>query len=245
MGFFQGICLKVLLHARQSPYLCNRIMKKIDRIRQGTFSLVFGLFVVYTIRFIDFNPYPKWLTEHQMQQWKAAGLDESTLMDGDLVLRHSMGFVSDAILTFQTQDPQYSHSGIVKKIGNKTYVYHATGGEENVSQKMKREEIALFCHPAATYKFGVFRWDITDEQRAHFMKILDGYYAAGMEFDLDFDMTTDNKMYCSEMIYKALIVATGDSNYIALSNVLEKPYVAIDNLYLNDHCTNLFKYEYR
>ena len=135
--------------------------------------------------------------------------------------------------------------GIVKKINGQTFIYHATGGEENVSQKMKCEPIAIYCHPAATYKFGVFRWDLTDEQRTRFMEILDGYYKSGMEFDLDFDMTTDGKMYCSEMIYKALIAATGDKDYIALSNVIDKPYVAIDNLYLNPHCKNIFKYEYQ
>lgn len=219
-------------------------MMTIDRVRQGTFTLVFGLFVFYTLRYIDFNPYPKWLNEQQMKQWLAAGLDESTLMDGDLVLRHSKGFVSDAILTFQTQDPQFSHSGIVKKIDGKTFIYHATGGEENVSQKMKCEPIAIYCHPAATYKFGVFRWDLSDEQRERFVSILDGYYKSGLEFDLDFDMTTDSKMYCSEMIYKALVIATNDKNYIALSKVIDKPYVAIDNLYLNDHCKNIFNYEY-
>jgi Permuted papain-like amidase enzyme, YaeF/YiiX, C92 family len=220
-------------------------MTKSDRIRQGAFTMVFGLFVFYTLRYIDFNPYPKWLTEHQMQQWKGAGLDESTLIDGDLVLRHSKGFVADAILTFQTQDPQYSHSGIVKKIDGKTFIYHATGGEENVSQKMKCEPIEIYCHPAATYKFGVYRWDLTPAQRESFVGILDGYYKAGLEFDLDFDMTTNDKMYCSEMIYKALIKATDDKDYIALSNVLDKPYVAIDNLYLNPHCQNTFKYEYK
>jgi hypothetical protein len=219
-------------------------MMTIDRVRQGTFTLVFGLFVFYTLRYIDFNPYPKWLNEQQMKQWLAAGLDESTIMDGDLVLRHSKGFVSDAILTFQTQDPQFSHSGIVKKIDGKTFIYHATGGEENVSQKMKCEPIAIYCHPAATYKFGVFRWDLSDEQRERFVSILDGYYKSGLEFDLDFDMTTDSKMYCSEMIYKALVIATNDKNYIALSKVIDKPYVAIDNLYLNDHCKNIFNYEY-
>ncbi|MFM2377065.1 MAG: hypothetical protein RLZZ165_2162 [Bacteroidota bacterium] len=220
-------------------------MKNTDRIRQVTFTLIFGFFVFYTIRFIDFNPYPKWLSEHQLQQWKSAGLDESTLMDGDLVLRHSKGFVSDAILTFQVEDPQFSHSGIVKKINGRTYIYHATGGEENVSQKMKRDPIAIYCHPAATYKFGVFRWDLTDEQRRKFVSVLDHWYDSGqIEFDMDFDMATDNKLYCSEMIYKGLIIATGDPDYIALSKVIDKPYVAIDKLYLNPHCSPLFRYEY-
>jgi hypothetical protein len=220
-------------------------MKRGDRIRQGVFTLIFGYFVYYTIVYIDFNPYPKWLSERARKIWLASGLDEHCLQDGDLVLRHSKGFVSDAILTFQTQDPQYSHSGIVRMKEGQAFVYHSTGGEENISQKMKCDSLAIYCHPQAIYKFAVFRWDLPEAERMKFVETLDRWYAAGMEFDLDFDMTTNDKMYCSEMIYKAMVIATGDSNYIELSKVIDKPYVAIDNLYLNDHCEKIFNYEYR
>lgn len=219
-------------------------MKWIDRIRQGTFTMVFGAFVAYTVKYHDFNPYPKWLNEQSMKRWEAAGLDESKLQDGDLVLRHAKGFVSDAILPFSTNDPKYSHSGVVKKIKGKTYVLHASGGEENMSNTMKRDPIALYCHPDAIFKFGVYRLDLDSAQRTVFVEQMERYYREGMEFDFDFDMNTDEKMYCSEMIYKSLLVATNDKNYIPLSRVIEKPYVAIDNLYQNDHCNLIFEYEY-
>lgn len=220
-------------------------MKRSDRIRQGTFTIIFLAFVFYTLRYIDFDPYPKRLSQQQWKQWHAACVEEdSVVREGDLVLRHSMGFVSDAILTFQVEDPSYSHSGIVRKVDGKSYIYHSTGGEENVSQKMKRDPIAIFCHPAATYKFGIYRFDLTDAQRKRFLDKLDAYYEAELEFDLDFDMTTYDKMYCSEMIYRALVYATNDENYITLSKVIDKPYVAIDKLYLNDHCKFIYSYEY-
>jgi Permuted papain-like amidase enzyme, YaeF/YiiX, C92 family len=219
-------------------------MKPLDRVRQGTFTLIFGWFAIYTANNVDFNPYPKWLNEKHQKQWEAVGLDESQLQEGDLVLRHARGFVSDAILSFSTNDPQYSHSGIVRKIKGKTYVYHASGGEENMSNSMKCDELALYCHPAAIFKFGVFHFDLPDHQRAKFISILDEWYKQGVEFDFDFDMYTDDKMYCSEMIYKALTLATNDKNYIPLSRVIDKPYVAIDNLYLNDHCNLIFDFNY-
>jgi hypothetical protein len=219
-------------------------MKWYDRLRQGTFTLLFGAFVIYTAKNHDFDPYPKAFTEEQQQLWEAAGLDESILQDGDLVLRHAKGFVSDAILPFSTNDPKYSHSGVVKKIDGKTYVLHASGGEENVSNTMKRDSIALYCHPAAIFKFGVYRLDLDSAQRAQFVLQMERFYREGMEFDFDFDMKTDDKMYCSEMIYKSLVLATNDENYIPLSRVIEKPYVAIDNLYQNDHCNLIFEYDY-
>lgn len=208
------------------------------------YTIVFGAFVFYTVKYIDYIPYPKRLSEDHRKKWVATGLDTSTLKDGDLVLRHSKGFVSDAILTFSTNDPQYSHSGIFRRKQGKPYVMHATGGEENVSNEMKWEPLELYCHPSAVFKFAVYRYDLPPEQLQHFLSLMDGYYKKGVEFDLDFDMYTDDKMYCSEMIYKALAIATNDENYVPLSEVLDKPYVAIDNLYLNDHCNLIFNYDY-
>ena len=46
------------------------------------------------------------------------------------------------------------------------------------------------------------------------------------------------------MIYKALNVVTNEKNFIPLSTVMDKPYVAVDDLYLNDHCKFLFEYNY-
>lgn len=220
-------------------------MKPIDRARQITFLAIFGWFCYYTAIYADFNPYPKWLNDKHKKMWKEAGVDESGLKDGDLVLRHSKGFVSDAILTFQTKEPEFSHSGVVKKVNGKTYVYHATGGEENVTNNMKRDPISLYCHPAAVFKFGIFRYDLPAAEMDAFMAIMDANYEQGVQFDLDFDMTTDETMYCSEMIYKAMEEVRGkEGNFIGMSYVGNKPYVAIDDLYLNELTSEIYRYEY-
>jgi hypothetical protein len=219
-------------------------MRVKDRLRQFSFLAIFGWFSYYTAIYADFNPYPKELGERHKAMWDASGVSSSDLIDGDLVLRHSKGFVSDAILTFSTEDPQFSHSGIVKKENGKAYVYHATGGEENVTNEMKKDPLSIYCHPAAVFKFGIFRYDLTDAQRAKFVSILDANYAKGVEFDLDFDMYTDEQMYCSEMIYKALTEVMDGENFIELSHAGEKPYVAIDDLYLNNKTRELIRYDY-
>ena len=78
-----------------------------------------------------------------------------------------------------------------------------------------------------------------------FMAIMDKNYEQGVQFDLDFDMTTDETMYCSEMIYKAMEEVRGkEGNFITLSTVGQKPYVAIDDLYFNEYTTEIYRYEY-
>lgn len=219
-------------------------MTKLDRLRQGFFSLVFGLFVFLTVKYSDYIPNPHDINENDRKRWLAAGVQYDQLRDGDLILRHGRGFISDAMLAFSTKDPRYSHSGIIKKENGKVYVYHTIGGEENEVNLMRKEHISIFCHPRAIFGFGIYRYDLEKQQLNSLDSILGSWYDAKMEFDMDFEMETDDKMYCSEMIYKSLILATNDENYVPLSDVLDKPYVAIDDLYLNNHCTIIFEYDY-
>lgn len=177
--------------------------------------------------------------------WEKVHLPVDSLRTGDLIVRLGRGFVSDALLSFSTKNPEYSHSGILEVENNgKVYVYHAIGGEENVSNKAKKERIELFCHPSAVHKFAIFRYDLPDSVLQDFVGRMRGYYDAGMEFDLDFDMNTLDKMYCSEMIYYAMDSAMKGNSFLQLSHVLEKPYMAIDDLYLNDYASPIFKYDY-
>ena len=219
-------------------------MKTENFIRQGFFSVVLAWFIFYTAKNLDYIPYPDELSAMAREKWQKAGVKPEMLQDGDLVLRHGRGFVSDALLSFSTDDPKYSHSGIIKKEGDRIFVYHAIGGEDQEINKTKKQPLEIFLHPQGIQKFAFYRYDLNPKELHDFDSLMTRYYDTGMEFDLDFDMSTDDKMYCSEMIYKALIVATKNKNYISLSQVFDKPYVAIDDLYLNSHCHLIYEYLY-
>jgi hypothetical protein len=217
---------------------------KTDIFRKGVFSLVFVYFGFYTVRNHNYIPSPSELNEIHRKIWEEVKLPVSELRTGDLILRHGKGFVSDAMLSFSTNDPQYSHSGIVEIENGKAYVYHAVGGEENETNYTRREPIEVFCHPYSIHKFGIFRYNIEPEVIDEFVAQMKRYYQMKVEFDLDFDMYTDSKMYCSEMIYKAMGIATKGKNFIKMAYVMDKPYVAIDDLYLNEFCNPIFSYSY-
>lgn len=217
---------------------------KTDIFRKGIFSLVFVYFGIYTIRNHNYIPSPSELNEIHRKIWEEVKLPISELRTGDLILRHGKGFVSDAMLSFSTNDPQYSHSGIIEIENGKAYVYHAVGGEENETNYTRREPIEVFCHPYSIHKFGIFRYNIEQDVLDEFVAQMKRYYQMKVEFDLDFDMYTDSKMYCSEMIYKAMGIATQGKNFIKMAYVMEKPYVAIDDLYLNEFCNPIFSYSY-
>ena len=178
------------------------------------------------------------------KRWNAAQPDIKTLKTGDLILRHGRGFISNAFMSLSFKEAKYSHSGIIHIENGQAYVYHAIGGEENVDNKMRKDLIKDFCDPQYVHSFGIYRYDLNDDQLNQYDSLATDYYKKGLQFDTHLDLATDSVMYCSELIYKLLTRVSGDKNYISLSEVTGYKYVAIDNLYLNKHCNFIYNYNY-
>ncbi len=182
--------------------------------------------------------------ETKLVEWKQAQPDMKMLKTGDLILRHGRGFISNAFMSLSTKEKNYSHAGIIHIEGQKVYVYHAIGGEENVDNKMRKDLIKDFCDPQYVHNFGIYRYDLNEKQLATYDSMTTANYTKGLQFDTKLELETDSVMYCSELIYKELQKVTGDPNYISISDVANYKYIAIDNLYLNGHCTKIYTYNY-
>lgn len=170
--------------------------------------------------------------------------DTVTFHSGDLIVRHGKGFISDAFRQFSLKDPQYSHAGFISVEDSLVYVYHVIGGEENPSARLRKDLLTDFCNSGCASSFGLFRYTLTDEELTKIDSLVKNYHLAGLEFDTKLDLQTDDKMYCSEFVYKILKMAITNKNIITLSTVSGKSYVAIDNLYLNAYCNVIYKYSY-
>lgn len=216
-----------------------------SRIRQIAFLGVFIYFLAYAFwSEANYDPMPPDLRTAK-EKWEEVNFDPSILKEGDLLMRNGKGFISERMRDFAGEGNQWSHSGIISTDPNgDIFVLHAIGGETQADNSMKRDPIEIFCHPDASYGFGIYRYDFTEEETAKFDSVLTSWYNKKLQFDTKFEMETDDVMYCSEMIYKAVDIVTNGKNFIPLSEVLEKPYVAMDKLYLNNHCNQIYEYNY-
>ena len=169
-------------------------------------------------------------------RWKESLPTVSNLKTGDLIVRHGKGFVSDAFRYFSRKDKRYSHAGIISIQNGRAYVYHAIGGEENTSNNLRKETLNEFCNPEKINSYAVYTYHLCDSQRKQLDSIMRNYYTQGLQFDTHFDLKTENAMYCSELVYKALLSVTHDMNYISLSSLNGMSYVGIDDLYMNSNC---------
>jgi hypothetical protein len=140
------------------------------------------------------------------------------------------------------KEKKYSHAGILTIENRNVYVYHSIGGEENKSNKLRKDLLSTFCNPATVYSFGIYKPLLSLKERRAIDSIADNYFKSAMEFDTDFDLQNDDRMYCTEFVYK--IFEKVHPNYFSFSRFSGKDYIACDDLYINRNCSLIYSYHY-
>jgi len=188
---------------------------------------------------------------------------KTLLKEGDLVLRLNTDPSSQYLKNFNRFDKKYSHAGIVLYDNGYPFVYHIINGEENPDGKLKKDSLARFCDPRKNMAYGIFRYDIYADDIKNMKNLIRQWCEAGVKFDSVFNPATDDRMYCSEMVSKALAGATNKRILISttrpsvneaafFSMYMHLPYaytsnlqiIAIDNLYTNRYCHLIKEYSY-
>ena len=188
---------------------------------------------------------------------------QSRLREGDLVVRMNRDPSSRFIKYFNHKDKNYSHSGIVLFEHGYPYVYHILNGEENPDQKMRMDSLSHFCSPRRNEAYGIYRYNMSADEISKLKIIVRKWYAKGMRFDSLFSLQSDDRMYCSEMISKAVTAATDkriiiepiqltmvEASFLTaysrlpISYTTGLPIIPIDALYVNPFCRLVNKYDY-
>jgi Permuted papain-like amidase enzyme, YaeF/YiiX, C92 family len=181
------------------------------------------------------------------------------LQNGDLVLRTDDDVVSASLRNFSVTDKSYSHCGIVYFEDSAWYVYHLMAGDENPSDLMERERFESFVSPIKKSRYGIFRYQLHTDEKVKMQAEIYRFMADKTLFDKDFDLKTDDKLYCAEMVYKGLKTAT--NNRVILPVTVRKnfdpkrynktgpelkrfEFIALDNLFLNPFCKEIKRFRY-
>lgn len=189
---------------------------------------------------------------------------QSLLKEGDLVVRLNLDPASRFIKNFNRHDKNYSHAGIILYENGYPYVYHIVNGIENPDEKLRKDSLSRFCNPKYNIAYGIFRFKLKTSEIRNLKDLVHTWYEKGVRFDFEFNLKTDDRMYCSEMISKALARATAERILIKttkptlieariFSKYMNIPFtyasklqiVSIDNLYTNPNCHLVKKYIYK
>lgn len=187
---------------------------------------------------------PLWLGQKPVDVAKTTVPELPRLQTGDLVVLQGRSFFSDQLRKFNTRDQRYSHCGWLVKEEGQTFVYHLQGDGNRQAQPIQKEPLDHFISPQESLAFGIYRYQMDSTQRWTATSQIKEWQQAGITFDYAFDITTDQQMYCSELIFKAMKSLDLDRLMVNLANVKGKTYIPIDNLYFNPTTTKIFDYAY-
>ena len=125
------------------------------------------------------------------------------LCNGDVIFRRGRSVESYAVL-LADKNREYSHVGIIWIENREQFVIHAVPGENNEeAEYIKKEKIAGFLSKEKASKFAVYRPYLSAQTNEKAAKNALNYYNNHYTFDGQYDLNTDNKLYCTELIIKA------------------------------------------
>lgn len=134
----------------------------------------------------------------------AATLTATDLQMGDLIFRQSNSFVSSYIRSLEDDAP-YSHVGLVMLNDGEVSVIHARLVEGEYHGMVIQEPLVDFLKEVNAA--AVYRVDATPEQDAKVMALAAEMVASQRPFDMQFDLATDDALYCTELVWKVWLDA--------------------------------------
>lgn len=171
--------------------------------------------------------------------------DTLKLQSGDLVFREGIGYISRTLKQFNRADKRFSHAGIIHIQDNEAFVYHCIGGEGNPDNRMKMEKLSSFCASKEALAFGIYRPDLSASLSKAVDSLATSYWRKGLEFDTHFDLESNDKMYCTELIYKIYDEVLRENNFVPLTSISGTTYVSCDNIFMQKQVKELFTFTYK
>jgi Permuted papain-like amidase enzyme, YaeF/YiiX, C92 family len=189
---------------------------------------------------------------------------QSLVKDGDLIVRLNRDPMSRYIKNFNKHDKSYSHAGIVFLENGYPYVFDIVNGEENPGECIRRDSLSRFTSPRRNSAYGIFRYQLKEDELKRLHEIIQDWINKKIRFDHAFDLRTNDRMYCSEMISKAIAEATGGRIafertrftvteaglfaaycHLPLNYTSELEIIPIDALYTNRYCHAIKSYDFQ
>jgi hypothetical protein len=173
-------------------------------------------------------------------------IDSSTrfLSDGCLVLRKGNDVISDIFSQLNRNDPSFSHCGIAFFERQQWMVYHSIGGEDNPNQKLRRDSFEKFVIPSDNTGFGICYLQLKKHEIGKLHHIVDSLFQKEIPFDMQFDLQSNDRLYCAEMVYKAIQQAVENDSLFTVTMHKGFSFVSTDNLFVNKQAQILCRINY-
>jgi hypothetical protein len=159
-----------------------------------------GLLFLYVINFTIFPPQAK-------SKGLALHYDVTALETGDFVFRRGRSLISQMVLSADSSS-SYSHVGIIMIIEGNAFVAHTTTGEPPIEDVARVEPLDVFLRDDRASAAAVYR--LKDSARHFAVKAVEAalsFAEKRVPFDDALDLSTSDKLYCTEMVWRAYLAA--------------------------------------
>ncbi|MDX1829118.1 MAG: YiiX/YebB-like N1pC/P60 family cysteine hydrolase [Lutibacter sp.] len=139
------------------------------------------------------------------------------IQNGDLILRCGHSIESYTVLLADSS-ATFSHIGIISIENHIPYVIHAVPWKINT---IKKEKLNDFINLKVASTYAVYRTNYNPAILKNVVNQANLFYQKKYTFDNEYDLTTNTKLYCTELILKAfrnaginLKIKTKSFNYL-------------------------------
>ncbi|TAJ11365.1 hypothetical protein DMA11_17140 [Marinilabiliaceae bacterium JC017] len=160
--------------------------------------------------------------------------------NGDIICRLGNGYFSDYFRKCSKTETLYSHVGIAKIENDSIFVIHTEANELTGIGHVKKESISTFLKEVRNW--GVYRIACHDSIKRRVVNKAMEYYKSKIPFDKNFDISSDDELYCAELVACCINQAFNNSKIICPDiEFARHMYYGIDNIYLFPLCNVIYK----
>lgn len=125
------------------------------------------------------------------------------LQDGDIILRHGYGFVSDLITETLSENVNVSHCAIFVKSDTSMDVIHSVSQSLSDYDGVQMQNLKKFINDSKKNSVVVVRYKFKDgDDKTLIGKRARYYLEQKIPFDNNFDYTDSTEFFCSELLWK-------------------------------------------
>jgi len=205
---------------------------------------------------------PKELTPEEQTLQNIDAL-KNVAKNGDLVVRLTDDIISNQVAYLNEKDKSFSHCGMIAEQDGKKFVCHIAP-ELAGADTIQFIPIDSFLNPDKNIKCALYRYNFSQIEKDSMYAYILQAKSRGARFDRSYNFDTDEKLYCSEMIAKAIKAATAGrvvckgflipqkmqkivmayfKNEKDIKNRINKQtYISLDNLYLIPECKQMMSF---
>ncbi len=154
-----------------------------------------------------------------------------TVRSGDVITRTGNDFTSQSLRLLNQNDQTFSHCGVACVENDTVFVYHALGGEWNPGATLQKEVFRSFASPENNNRLGIYRPALSNKTAAKLLQTVHTQYKNKLPFDMDFNLKTDDKMYCAEFVCKSFLTASDSSIKFKHSFLKAFEFVGVDDIF--------------